>query len=164
MFMYLKVCLLLFISSSVTLSAAGQRRLPSLRLENLKGEIVNTAALPQNGRPIVLTFWSTTCKPCLQELEAFTEQWEKWQDERRFEVLAVSTDDSRSLSKVRAYVAANEWPFTILVDKNQDLKRAMNVNAIPHLFIFDQKGNLVYSRVGYNPGGENKVMEIIRNL
>lgn len=145
-------------------AAVAQTKLPAAQVENLKGETVSVTSVLDDGIPVVITFWSTVCKPCLQELDAFAEHWEEWQRTSRFKIIAVSTDDARSTAKVRSFVTANEWPFTILLDKNQDFKRALNVNAIPHLYIVDAKGNVVYSRIGYNPGSETKVLEVLKDL
>ncbi|GGC12761.1 hypothetical protein GCM10011386_00510 [Parapedobacter defluvii] len=143
---------------------SAQTRLPAIQVNNLKGETVNVGSLLDDGVPTVITFWTTVCKPCLQELDAFSEQWEDWQREVKFNIVAVSADDARSATKVRTFVAANEWPFTILLDQNQDFKRALNVSVIPHLFVIDTKGSVVYSRIGYNPGSEAKVLEILKGL
>lgn len=126
--------------------------------------MVYVESLLDDGVPTVITFWTTVCKPCLQELDAFAEQWEDWQREVKFKIVAVSADDARSVTKVHAFVAANEWPFTILLDQNQDFKRALNVSVIPHLFIIDAKGSVVYSHIGYNPGSEAKVLEVLKGL
>lgn len=153
-----------FLAALFAATAAAQTRLPPVQVENLKGEIVDVRSVLGDSLPVVITFWSTACKPCLQELEAFAEHWEEWQQESRFKILAVSTDDTRSAAKVRSFVTANEWPFVILLDKNQELKRAFNVHAIPHLYVVDANGNVVYSRIGYNPGSENKVLEVLKSL
>ncbi len=153
-----------FLAALFAATAVAQTRLPPVMVENLKGGIVDVRSVLSDSLPVVVTFWSTACKPCLQELEAFAEHWEEWQQEARFKILAVSTDDTRSAAKVRSFVTANEWPFVILLDKNQEFKRAFNVHAIPHLYVVDANGNVVYSRIGYNPGSENKVLEILKSL
>lgn len=39
----------------------------------------------------------------------------------------------------------------VAYDKNQDFKRALNVNVTPHVFIFDKDGKMVYSHTSYLP-------------
>jgi len=65
---------------------------------------------------------------------------------------------------VRTFSAAREWPFTVLIDRNQDFKRALNVNVIPQLYIITPEGNIVYSHIGYTPGIEEKVLEVLKGL
>lgn len=141
-----------------------QKQLPSIQLENLKGEPVNSLSILDDGVPVVISFWSTICKPCLRELDAFAEHFEAWQEDVKFNIAAVSTDDARSMAKVRTLVASNGWSFTILLDKNQNFKRALNVSIIPHLYIVDSKGKIVYSRIGYTPGSEMQVLEVLKSL
>lgn len=144
--------------------ALAQTQLPSVSLNTLKGEAINSRVLLNDQVPIVVSFWSTICKPCIEELNAFTERLPKWQKEVNFKIVAVSVDDARSVSKVRSFVAAREWPFTILLDKNQDFKRALNVHAVPQLYVIGPKGNIVYSHIGYTPGSEEKVLEVLKGL
>ncbi|OJY91140.1 MAG: hypothetical protein BGP14_07100 [Sphingobacteriales bacterium 44-15] len=157
---YLLSCLL----SLLALFVAGQTRLPLIPLSTMQGASVNSGALLNDSVPVVISFWSTTCKPCIEELNAFKEQWVKWQKEVSFRLVAVSTDDVRSLAKVRTFSAAREWPFTVLIDRNQDFKRALNVNVIPQLYIITPEGNIVYSHIGYTPGIEEKVLEVLKGL
>lgn len=145
-------------------AASSQTRLPSVQLSTLKGENINSSSLLDDNVPVVISFWSTICKPCIEELNTFRDQWKEWKKEVDFKIVAVSTDDARSVSRVRTFVASRQWGFTILLDKNQDFKRALNVNNIPQLYIIDAKGNIVYSHIGYTPGSEAKVLEVLKGL
>ena len=142
----------------------GQTQLPVVTLSTLKGESISSASLLNDNVPVVISFWSTICKPCIEELNAFRDQWTKWQKEVNFRIVAVSTDDARSVARVRGFAASREWPFTILLDKNQDFKRALNVNTIPQLYIIGADGKIVYSHIGYTPGSEAKGLEVLKGL
>lgn len=137
--------------------------LPKVKLEDQKGKIVSTDTLVKE-KPLVVLFWSTTCKPCIQELKAVNEQLEDWKEEVDFDIIAVSIDDSRSFSKAKAMASGFGWDFTCLYDKNQDFKRAMNVSLIPQSFIIDTKGNVVWSHSGYTVGGEQEILEKLKEI
>jgi alkyl hydroperoxide reductase subunit AhpC len=99
------------------------------------------------------------------ELNAINESLYEWLDEVDMKVVAVSVDDARTLSRARAMTQGQGWDdFTCVYDKNQDLKRAMNVSLTPHTFIVDGKGNIVYSHSGYTPGSEQELFEKIKSL
>lgn len=151
------MCLLVWVASA-------QSHLPSVQLNTLQGTSVSSRELLNDSVPVVISFWSTTCVPCIEELNAFKTQWRKWQKEVNFKLIAVSTDDVRTLTKVRTFSASREWPFTVLIDKNQDFKRALNVNVIPQLYVVSPKGNIVYSQIGYTPGGEERIFEVLKGL
>ena len=164
----MKRVLFLLVSAALwigTASARAQAQIPDVRVENAKGEMVSMATLAERGVPLIVTFWSTTCKPCIQELNAINDVLDEWREEAEFEVVAVSIDDARSASKARALASGNGWDrFTVFYDKNQEMKRALNVNMAPHVFIFDGKGRMVYSHVGYTPGAEAEYIEKIKEL
>lgn len=143
---------------------SAQKELPSVKVENLKGETMNIRDILSDSIPVVLSFWSTTCKPCITELDAFADSYEDMQDELPFKVVAVSTDDERSVSKVKGMVNGRGWPFEVVVDKNQDLKRAMNVVMQPQLFILDKQGKIVYAHTGYVPQSEEAVFNKLREM
>ncbi len=143
--------------------AANAQNLPDVKVQTIDGKEVVFSQLA-NGKPIIISFWSTTCKPCLMELDAINDQMEDWLDEVDFEVIAVSTDDSRSVSRARALAKAKGWEFTTIYDVNQDLKRAMQVSLTPQTFIVDGEGNIVSSHSGYTPGSEYALFEEIKEL
>lgn len=158
-----KLILFSFVCLLVT-GLSAQKSLPSVKVQNMKGEVVDVRQILADSMPVVLSFWSTTCKPCITELDAFAEDYEDMQDELGFKVVAISTDDERSASKVKGLVGGRGWPFEILLDKNQDLRRAMNVVMQPQLFILDTQGKIVYSHTGYVPLGEEEVYKKLREM
>lgn len=140
-------------------------QIPNVKIENGKGELISMSSLVDGKTPLIISFWSTTCKPCIRELNTINDQYEDWQDEVDFRVIAVSTDDSRSASKAKAMAAGNGWDnFTVLYDKNQDLKRAMNVNLTPQVFVTDGNGKIIYSHTGYSQGAELELLKAIKKL
>lgn len=160
----MKRYLLLGLICLFAVGVSAQTQLPAAQLKTLEGETVSSRSLLNDNLPVVISFWSTTCKPCIEELNAFRDQWTEWQKEVKFRIVAVSVDDARSVGRVRTFTTAREWPFTVLLDKNQDFKRALNVNTIPQLYIIDSAGKIIYSRIGYTPGSEAKVLEVLKKL
>ena len=146
------------------LDVFSQRQLPDVTVENSGGDCYAIKEMMNDSLPVVLAFWATTCKPCIQELDALSEVLEDWKEIIDFKVVAVSTDDSRSALKARSMAEGREWPFEILLDKNQEFKRAMNVNSIPFLFVLDRTGKVVYSHSGYMPGSEREVLNVLEKL
>ena len=158
-----KIILLMACAAAATLAAHAQ--LPNVRVENAHGETVSTQTLAAKKVPLILSFWSTTCAPCIVELDAMNRLMDQWRAEAQFEVVAVSTDDARATAYAKTFARGKAWnSFTMLYDKNQELKRALNVNLIPHTFIFDADGKMVYSHTGYTPGTEAEYIEIIKSL
>lgn len=146
-------------------SVMAQNQIPSVKVENGKGKVVNTSSLVDGKTPMIISFWAVTCKPCIQELDAINEVLPDWLDVADFRVVAVSTDDSRFTAQARALAEGHGWgDFTLLYDKNGDFKRAMNVQYTPQVYVVDKNGKIVYSHTGYTQGGENELFKVIKGL
>ena len=154
----------LLISLALMISVAATAQIPAVTVENSKGETFNTKTLLKEGTPMIISFWSTSCKPCIRELDAIYDALPDWLEEARFKVVAVSTDDSRLLAKAKSFAEGRGWgeDFTLLFDKNQDFMRAMNVSVVPHVFVIDGSGKVVYSHTSYVPGNELELFEAIK--
>ena len=139
-------------------------QLPAVSLKTIDGKTINTAELSNDGKPFIISFFATWCKPCNRELKAIQEVYADWQDETGVKVIAISIDQAQNIQKVKPLVDGNGWEFDILLDPNSDFKRAMGVNMIPHVFIIDGKGNIAESRSGYTEGGEEHLIEKVREL
>lgn len=144
--------------------SASAQTLPDVKVENQEGKVISIREVV-DGTPMIISFWSTTCKPCIMELNAINNALPDWLEEVDMKVVAVSVDDARTVSRARAMTQGQGWDdYTCVYDKNQDLKRAMNVSLTPHTFIVDGQGNIVYSHSGYTPGSEEELFEKIKGL
>ena len=154
----------LILCLAILISAAAAAQVPSVTVEDSKGESFNTKELLKEGTPMIISFWSTSCKPCIRELDAVYDALPDWLEEADFRVVAVSTDDSRLLAKAKSFAEGRGWgeEYTLLFDKNQDFMRAMNVSVVPHVFVVDAQGKIVYSHTSYVPGNELELFEAIK--
>ena len=160
-----KLILSLFVIAFFTVSSFSQNRtLPSVKVKNLKGSLVNIQTIENDGNPIVISFWATWCKPCKKELNTIAEVYEDWQEETGVKLVAISIDDSRSVSKVKPYVNSSGWEYEIYLDPNRDLSRSLGVSTVPHTFLLDGKGNIVWEHRGYIEGDEEELLEQIEQI
>lgn len=139
-------------------------QLSAVTLKDMSGKTVNTAELSNDGKPIIISFFATWCKPCNRELSAISEVYEDWQDETGVKLIAVSIDQAQNINKVKPLVDGNGWPYQVLLDPNSDFKRALGVQMIPFVLIVDGKGKIVYKHNGYTEGAENELIEKVREL
>ena len=147
-----------------TLSISQNRTLPSVDVKTLDGSSINITALENNGKPIVISFWATWCKPCKKELNTIAEVYEDWQDETGVKLVAISIDDTRSMAKVAPYVNASDWDYEVYLDPNGDLKRAMGVSTVPHTFLLNSKKEIIWQHKGYIDGDEDELLEQIEKI
>lgn len=142
---------------------ANLKELPSVELKTMDGKSINTAELGFKG-PVVISFWATWCSPCKRELNTIHELYTDWQEETGVNLVAVTIDDQKTMSSVPVYVNGKGWEYLVLMDPNGDFKRAMGVNNVPHTFLVDTDGKIVYSHNNYAPGDEEKLYEEIKKI
>lgn len=138
--------------------------LPESKVKDLEGNYVSTSTISNDGKPMIVSFWATWCKPCLRELHTYMDYMEEWNEETGVKLVAISIDDTRNSGKVGPMVKSENWPYEVYLDENQDLKRNLGIVNIPHTFVLDGKGNIVWQHAGYNPGDEDYLIEILRKV
>jgi peroxiredoxin len=140
----------------------GMRKGSNFKLENLEGDIVELEAELGEG-PVLLSFWATWCKPCIEELGEFKKIYNEFKD-KGFKMFAISTDDERTVAKVKPFVKTKNYDFPILLDTNSDVARLYYAQAMPFSVILNRDGYIVYSHLGYMRGDELKVRDKISEM
>jgi cytochrome c biogenesis protein CcmG, thiol:disulfide interchange protein DsbE len=138
-------------------TARTANQLPEMELKDMEGGMVPISSLYASGSPALICFWATWCSPCKRELNNYAELYEDWQDETGVQIVAVSIDDSRSVHRVAPYVNSVMWDYTVLLDPNKDFARAMQVVNVPHTFLVNGDGQVVWQHNNYSDGDEEEV-------
>jgi len=137
-------------------------QLPQVTLKDLNGKPVRLDTLSNDGKPIIIDFFATWCKPCNRELSAISEVYDEWQSETGVRLIAVSIDQAHQINKVKPLVDQLGWPYEVLLDPNSELKRALGVQLIPYTLIVDGNGKIVYKHSGYVDGEEDELFEEVK--
>lgn len=138
--------------------------MPAITLKAMDGKTVTTDTLSNNGKPIIIDFFATWCKPCNRELNAINEVYEDWVEETGVKLIAISIDKAQDINKVKPMVDGYGWTYDVLLDPNSDLRRALGIQMIPYTLILDGKGNIVYRHNGYTDGEEEELIETVRKI
>jgi thiol-disulfide isomerase/thioredoxin len=142
-----------------------KRSIPEVNILQMDGSTsFNTKNIKNDGKPIIISFWATWCSPCKRELNNIAEVYDDWIDETGVKIIAISIDDARNMQKVKPYVDGQAWDYEVYIDVNHDFKRAMNVNNVPHTFLIDGEGNVVWQHNSYSEGDEDELYELVVKL
>lgn len=140
------------------------RTAPNFKLENLDREIIELNDLIGSG-PILLCFWSSCCKSAVAQVEAFSDLYEKY-EEQGFIMLAIATDDEKTVAKVKPLVKIKKYNFPVLYDTDGSIARMYYAHDLPFDVLIDYQGKIVYSHLGYMKGDEieleGKIISLIK--
>lgn len=156
-----RLFLVTFLLAIVSIVSA---QLPNVTLKDINGNTVNIAELRNDGKPFIIDFFATWCKPCNRELDAIAEVYDEWREETGVKIFAVSIDVAQNVNKVKPLVDSHGWTYDVLLDPNGDLKRALGIQMIPYVLIVDGQGQIVYKHNGYTDGAEIELIEKVREL
>ncbi len=153
---------LIFLAGCLFSQAQSSETLPNISLKDIDGNQVNIQDYSKSGKIVVFSFWATWCSPCKKELNNIKEYYPEWVDKYGIEIVAVSIDNARNTTKVKPFVNAQGWDYTVLLDVNEDFKRALNAPNVPYTVMIDKKGKIVYTHNGYVEGDELELLEKIK--
>ena len=158
-----KILITVFLLAFVTvIGQENARMLPAVEIKTGTGEKINTSTFDNGGKPIIIDFWATWCKPCIEELNTINDVYEDWQKETGVKVIIISVDDARTMQRVAPFVNARNWTYESYLDPNGDFKREMNVNMPPQTFVLNGKKEIVWQHFGFTPGNEDELYEAVK--
>ncbi|MBK8231358.1 MAG: redoxin domain-containing protein [Candidatus Eisenbacteria bacterium] len=135
---------------------------PDWKGEDLDGKTHELKTLLAKG-PVLLNFWATWCKPCMQELPEVQKLWDKYKDQG-FSFVTVAYDDAKSVGKVKPLAKSKGFRFPVILDPEHKIANPYSVRNCPTSFLIAPDGKIVSIAQGYRPGDEKALEEEIVKL
>lgn len=158
---YLLITFLFFISSTIVW---GQKTLPDVALVDKDGKTFELQSHLKNGKPKLISLWATWCGPCRMELNALKEPYPKWKEKYGLEILTVSVDVPQMVGRAKKMFESNDWEYTFLHDKDEELMTKLELNGIPYSMLLDGQGNIISVQMGYSTSYEKKIEQKLKSL
>lgn len=121
----------------------------SIKLENYKGKYV------------LLDFWFKDCFPCIKAIASLNEIRAKY-SKNDLVILGLNPIDTKEKDKIKLkeFIEINKMSYpTVFIDNQVTID--YNVRAYPTFYIIDDKGKIVYSKVGHSEENEKEVDSLL---
>lgn len=129
-----------------SLAACGQESAPpDGPIAMLDGPASHLGAL--RGKPVLLTFWATSCPGCIEEIPHLNDLHAKY-GSRGLQVIGVAMSYDQE-PQIRALRERKAIAYSLAFDRDGKLSEAMGkVRLTPTSFLLDSQGQVVYQKIG----------------
>lgn len=120
-------------------------------LTTLEGRQITLDSL--RGRVIVLDFWATWCRPCMEAFPFLQKLWEMYGQHPDVAIVAVNVweRDSDRHKLLQDFRRNNpQWSLPLYADEQDRLPVGVGVTAIPTQILLDRRGRMQFRTVGYH--------------
>jgi len=114
------------------------------------------------GKPTIVSFWATWCKPCKEEMKAMWELYQRMGG--KFQYIAVSIDNTKTMARVGPYVQSKGYSYPVLLDPNSELFQFLGGTNVPYALMYNADGTLRSKHDGFLPGDEVKIEEELKGM
>lgn len=155
---FLNIGLILALAAGSGFAAADKEENPKagpFTLPDVKGNDITLDSLLQIG-PVYMECWDLPCVNCIAELDALMPIYDTLK-ERGLQIVALSVDKPADEARVKAFVKSKKWPYICLLDAQNEVKKAYGIIIKPTAYLINQKGEIVYTHIGYKKGDEQRI-------
>lgn len=110
------------------------KKLPDFNLVSLEGDRVKLS--DYKGKPILINFWSTSCKPCIKEMSRLNEIRKKYGDKVVFLSITFNTKE-----QLNPFFTSNKFDFLHLVNAKEFISE-IGISGYPKNILINRDGNV----------------------
>ena len=105
-------------------------------------------------KTVFINFWATWCKPCIQEMPTIAKAQEVLKDKN----VVFLFPSNESVDLIEGFKERKSFDFNYVQSKNLE---ALNIVALPTTFIFNPKGELIFSEAGFRDWSTEENLALI---
>ncbi|MBZ2187293.1 MAG: TlpA family protein disulfide reductase [Bryobacter sp.] len=125
-----------------------------------QGRAISIAEFP--GKVLVLNFWASWCKPCVDEMPSLNE-FSKRMEKEGVTVLGISVDHDEA--RYRKFLKDANIAFQTYRDEKADIAASYGTYKYPETYIIDKQGKVVEKIIGeefwLNPNVVNRIRRLL---
>ena len=127
------------------MAPSGAQKAPDITLQLLDGKKLELSSL--KGKPVLITFWATSCPGCIKEMPHLVELYHELHKEG-LEIIGIAMPYDRP-DYVMEMIKRKKVPYLIALDlKGEAIKAFGNISLTPTTFLIDDQGAIVKKKIG----------------
>lgn len=140
-------------------------QLPNFSIHDMSGNVIDSESL--KGKVVVLDFFGTWCKPCVQELKELDKIRMAFKEHDDVVFYIINADlGGDTPEKFKTFVEKNNYKFQFAYDHESKIYKLLKLQqlGLPTLLIIDKDHNIRIQHVGYNPAETNFTRSMIESI
>lgn len=129
-----------------------QSELDKIELQTLDGTPIDMDDF--KNKTVFINFWATWCKPCIQEMPTIAKAQELLKDKN----VVFLFPSNESVDLIEGFKERRSFDFNYVQVQNLE---ALNIMALPTTYIFNPKGELIFSEAGFRDWSTEENLALI---
>lgn len=147
-----RVSILIILAVLLQNCKESQSDLDKIELQSLDGTPIDMDDF--KNKTVFINFWATWCKPCIQEMPTIVKAQEVLKDKN----VVFLFPSNESVDLIEGFKERKSFDFNYVQSKNME---ALNIVALPTTFIFNPKGELIFSEAGFRDWSTEENLALI---
>lgn len=100
------------------------------------------------GKPVVVNFWASWCRPCKMEMPDFNEKYLEIGEQVQFLIINMTDGSRETVETAASFIAEQGYSFPVFYDTDQDAATTYGVYSLPTTYFIDAEGCAIAQATG----------------
>jgi peroxiredoxin len=137
-----------------------------VNLLSLENKTINSETFTNNGKPVIILYWLTTCSPCIKEQNEINKKVSKLQQDTGVRIIAITPEKKSKIPRIKEIARKYDWKHEIYVDYSKRLRYKLlgDWYGVPQTFVFDGNFKILHHGMGYNRNSIAKIEKLLYQM